>query len=100
MATVNVNFTTKKQTVPATTWVTPNVQVSLMQGDISRAQQITALPASSASFTGVSDGTYTVTAQLLDGNGGPIGQAAVSEPVTVVNTVEVDVPDVVTVAFA
>ena len=100
MATVNVNFTTKKQTFSASVGASANVKLSLMLGGVTQDQQIAALPATSASFAGVADGTYTVKAQLLNGNGLPIGDPAVSEPIDVVNTVEVDVPDVVTVTFA
>ena len=99
MATVNVNFSTKKQTVPATTDVSNRVNVLLMQGATVRAIKDVFLPATSVSFDGVSDGTYTIKAQRASSVGGPVGDPSESEPFDVVNTVDIDVPDVVTVTF-
>jgi hypothetical protein len=99
MTTVNVNFTTRKQTVPANSGATPNVLVSLMRGEQVAASGVVQLPAVSTTFTSVPDGIYVVKAQCLTGMNEPVGDAAVSEEFAVVNTVEIDVPDVVTVTL-
>lgn len=99
MPNVSVNFTTKKQTVPAAAGVSRSFQVSLMNGDQVVSSTKVTLPASSALFPPPPDGTYVAKAQPLTTDNQPFGDPAVSEPFTVVNTVEVDVPDIVTVTL-
>jgi hypothetical protein len=100
MPNFNIKFTTKKQTVPAAAGASRNVQINVMKGaDVVRTANVL-LPSTAIVFPPLADGTYVVHAQLLTSTNEPIGEAAVSEPVTVVNMIEIDVPDVVTVTIA
>lgn len=96
MATVNVTFTTKKLTVPAT--VNPQIiAMKLLKNGVTQAGFNVPANATGGSFPDVPDGTYTTSAQALSNQGEPMGTPSESDPFTVVNTHEVDVPDVVTV---
>lgn len=99
MATVNVSITLKKQTVPADPPASSTIRYQLRQGSTVVDQQDAGLPGVSVSFSNVADGTYTVSAQRLNNLIAPIGDAAVSDPFIVVNTTEIDVPDVLAVTM-
>ncbi len=98
MATVNITFTTKKQALPSSPPASGNIRVQLIQAGLVKATQNSGVAAPTASFTGVADGDYTVAVQRMDMQNLPMGSPAVSASFTVVNTTEVDVPDVVSVS--
>jgi hypothetical protein len=98
MSTVNVSITTKKQTVPAIPAPSGSFRYSLK--NTANVVIQSAVSGVTASFPGVSDGTYTVTAQALSSENTLLGDPASSAAFTVSNTVEADVPDVVSVTIA
>jgi hypothetical protein len=99
MATVNVSITLKQQAVPVNPPASSTIRYQLKSGDTVVGQSDVGLPATGATFSNVVDGTYTVTAQRLNNLNTPIGDSATAEPFTVVNTVDVDVPDIVSIAL-
>lgn len=99
MATVSVTITTKKQLVPsAGLTLSASVKHQLKQDGVVKFTTTAALGAA-ASFPSVPDGTYTAHAFRMNLQGNPVGDEAVSAPFDVVNTTEIDVPDLVTVAL-
>jgi hypothetical protein len=99
MSTVSVSITLKSQSVPANPPATPTIRYQLRQDGVPVDQVDVGLPATEASFLNVQDGTYTVTAQRLNNLNTPVGDSATSDPFTVVNTTEIDVPDIVSVTI-
>jgi len=99
MAIVNVTITTKKQLVPSAGFsLSASVRHTLQQDGVVKFTT-TAPVGGTATFSVVPDGTYTAHATRINLQNAPIGDEAVSQPFTVVNTTEIDVPDVVTVAI-
>lgn len=99
MATVNVSITLKSQAVPVYPPAASTIRYLLLQGQSIAGQADVSLPDTTASFPNVSDGEYTVKALRLTNVGTPIGDSATSQPFTVVNTTNIDVPDLVSVAL-
>lgn len=99
MATVNVSITLKQQSVPANPPASSTIRYQLVKEGALVDQADVGLPAVQATFPNVGDGTYTVKAQRLNNENTPIGASATSAPFDVVNTTNIDVPDVVSVAL-
>jgi hypothetical protein len=99
MATVIVSITLKKQAVPANPPAASAIRYQLLKDGALVEHAFVALPDVQATFLNVADGTYTVMAQRLNNLNTPVGDAAESAPFTVVNTTEIDVPDVVSVTI-
>lgn len=99
MATVSISVTLKKQAVPVNPPASTTLRFQLLQNGSVVRQADMALPAVAASFQNVPDGIYTAAVHRLDNTISPIGNVASSEPFTVVNTTEIDVPDLVSVAI-
>lgn len=96
MSTVNVSITTKKQSVPASPVASGVMVYALLKDGVQVAGAQGGL---STSFANVADGTYSVKVQAKAMDGSPLGASAMSDPFTVVNMVDADVPDVVSVAL-
>lgn len=99
MATVNVSITLKTQAVPVNPPAASTIRYKLLQSGTPVGQVDVGLPAVNATFNNVADGTYTVSAQRLNNLNTPIGASAESQPFTVVNTTDIQVPDVVSVTI-
>jgi hypothetical protein len=95
----NCSFTTKPFSVPASIPMGDGVRVKIMQGATEIAAGTVALPNRAAIFPPLADGTYTCVAQRLNAAGDAVGPAAVSDEFTVVNMVDTEIPDVVTVVI-
>jgi hypothetical protein len=101
MATVVVSITLKKQNVPASPPASSNIKFQLFNaGGTMIAVQTGTVSTPQATFSGVADGTYTVVAQRMSVDNTPIGDALTSDPFTVVNTTEIDVPGTVAVTLS
>lgn len=97
MSTVIVSVATTGQQFPAST-VSTGIVITLVGAAVAPVH-VTAAPYT-ATFTDVTPGTYSASAQSVDQNGAPIGAAAVSEPFTVsAPDVTIDIPQTVTVAI-
>lgn len=99
MATVNVSITLKQQTVPVDPPATAVIRYQLLKDGALVDHAFIALPDVQATFLNVAGGSYTVMAQRLNNENTPIGDSATSAPFTVVNTTNIDVPDIVSVAM-
>jgi hypothetical protein len=99
MPNANCSFTTKTFQVPASMPMGSNVRVKIMQGATEIAAGTASLPSKAAVFPPLADGTYTCVAQRLNAAGDPVGPAGVSDEFTVVNMVNTEIPDVVTVVI-
>jgi hypothetical protein len=101
---VNASVTTKQQSVPANPAASLNLRFKLFSaifGNPFTQEQIATLPNKSVTFTGVPDGSYVIQAQRMsaaDPNVG-IGAVAESAAVNVVNPVDLEVPDVMSVTL-
>lgn len=93
-------LTLKKQVLPASQVPSGNILCTLKDASGAVITSATADAQNQARFGNLPDGTYTVTAERIGMNGLPMGDSAVSEPVEVVNTHEVDVPATVVVTIA
>lgn len=99
MSTVNVSITLKQQSVPANPPAASTIRYQLLKDGALVDHAFVALPDVQATFLNVADGTYTVMAQRLNNLNTPVGDAATSAPFDVVNTTNIDVPDIVSVAL-
>jgi hypothetical protein len=101
MSTVTVNITLKKQSVPSSPVASGNIRYQLVNaGGTVVATQTVGISYLQATFSGVADGTYTVVAQRMAMDNTPIGDSLTSDPFTVVNMTEVDVPGTVAVTLS
>lgn len=100
MSTITVNITLKKQSVPSSPAASGNIRYQLVNSGGSVVDTKTVgISFLQATFTGVADGTYTVVAQRMSMDNTPIGDALASDPFTVVNMTETDVPGTMTVTL-
>lgn len=93
---VVVSVVTKKLTVAGDT-VAGVFRTTLSSGTADVVQDS---PDGTVTFTAVDPGNYIVTMARLDANGVQIGEAVVTGVTVPVDTVDVDVPDTITVTLS
>lgn len=99
MATIQVNFTLKKQSVPADPPASGTLVAQLMQGSVVKDQKIVDLGNLPTQFENVANGDYTVVAQTRSMANTFFGPLRSSPTISVVNMTEVDVVDIITVSL-
>ena len=96
MSTVTVTLTLKTQSFPNGT--NPGVmRFRLMQGATVLSTKNVSAPFTSATFSGVDDGDYTVTAQRLNSTLGALGDPLSASFTVAATPVLVDVPDTMSI---
>lgn len=101
MANLDASVTLKKQAFPLSQSSSGNLRCKLKNASgVVVSQADTFIGAPNVSFSGIADGSYTVSAVLIGMDGQPMGDAAESAPIEVVNVHDVDVPATVTVSLS
>jgi hypothetical protein len=99
---VTATIATKTQSVPSSTSVSNNIKFDLADkfgGPYTQSITV-ALPVKTVTFTGVPDGGYVIHAQRLSATEPPVGVGQMAESfVDVVNPIDIEVPDTISVTL-